>query len=45
VCRGFLACSDGCPTFTNTLRGAGFGQLFGDIVEVDLEMMGQEVDR
>jgi hypothetical protein len=29
----------------NLLRRAGCGQFFGDVVEVDLEVMGQEVDR
>jgi hypothetical protein len=45
VRRGFLACSDGCSTVTNVLGGGGRRQLFGDVVEVDLEMMCQEVDR
>jgi hypothetical protein len=45
VRRRFLACSDGGLAVLRRLRRAGCGQLFGDVVEVDLEMVGQEVDR
>jgi hypothetical protein len=45
VRRRFLARPQRGSGVRNLLRRAGRGQFFGDVVEVDLEVMGQEVDR